>query len=223
MHPLVSQLNHQFKYVIRFVRDSWLSGHILKASKSKYTIEIMGIECTLPPLRTLDDFALSSARFEMPNIQDLDKWGNRVAKNLLYYQTNYFALGAVLIALFAFSNPSQTLLGVIAFAMIIGAFVYINPSGVQGQPQREGFAGSTGWLYIGGLFAGFYLVLYLFSAIAYVGLIFLLPFSIAFIHASFRCRNLKNKLTNAIDDKLRYTPMGIFLEAMSITVDSTSK
>lgn len=226
MYPLVSELNHQFKYVIRYIRDSWLSASFTKLntkSAPKYRLEIMGIECELPPLRSLDDFALGSARFQMPNIQDLDKWGNRVAKNLLYYQTNYFVLGVILVVLFALNNPSDTILGVLAVSSIIGAFVYINPSQVQGQAQREGFAGSTGWLYIGGLLAAAYFVLYLFSAVMYVALIVLLPFCIAFIHASFRLRNLKNKLTNAIDERARYTPMGIFLEAMSITVDSATK
>lgn len=222
MFPIVSELNHQFKYLIRFIQDTW-SIKTTKTSRSKYTIDIMGIECELPPLRSLDDFVLGSARFQMPNIQDLDKWGNRVAKNLLYYQSNYFVLGAILIVLFALNNPHQTILGVLGVSLIIAAFVYINPSQVQGQPQRQGYAGSTGWLYIGALLAGTYLILYLFSAVMYVALIFLLPFCIAFIHASFRLRNLKNKLSNAIDERLRYTPMGVFLEAMSITVDSVSK
>jgi len=50
----------------------------------------------LPPLRNLDDFLLESARFQIPNIKDLDKWGNRVVNNLLYYQTNYFFMSVVI-------------------------------------------------------------------------------------------------------------------------------
>lgn len=65
----------------------------------------MGIECTLPPLRSLDDFVLGSARFQMPNIQDLDKWGNRVTKNFLYYQTNYFVMVFKLSLLLSLKNP----------------------------------------------------------------------------------------------------------------------
>ena len=42
------------------------------------------------PLRSLDDYLLESARFQIPNINDLEKWSNRVYQNLLYYQTNYF-------------------------------------------------------------------------------------------------------------------------------------
>lgn len=50
----------------------------------------------LPPLRTLDDFLLESARFQIPNVKDLDKWANRVVNNLLYYQTNYFFMSVII-------------------------------------------------------------------------------------------------------------------------------
>lgn len=52
-----------------------------------------------PPLRSLDDFLLSSARFAVPDVRNLDRWNNRIINNLLYYQSNYFlsALGLLLI------------------------------------------------------------------------------------------------------------------------------
>lgn len=53
----------------------------------------------IAPLRSLDDFLLESARFQVPNFKDLDKWGNRVFNNLIYYQTNYFLMAAVLFTL----------------------------------------------------------------------------------------------------------------------------
>lgn len=183
----------------------------------------MGLQCELPPLRSLDDFLLGSARFQQPTFNDLDKWGNRVTKNFLYYQTNYFAMGVLVSLLFILYNPWQTLLGLMAIAAIIVALIIINPAKVQGQPQQEQFAGTTGWMYLAGIGATVYFVLYMLQSLCYVGLITLLPFCLAFIHASFRLRNLKNKLSNAIDERLRYTPMGVFLEAMSIAVDSVSK
>ncbi len=50
--------------------------------------QIVNGELELPPLRSLNDFILDSARFQIPNLKDLDKWGNRVVNNMLYYQTN---------------------------------------------------------------------------------------------------------------------------------------
>lgn len=183
----------------------------------------MGIECELPPLRSLDDFLLGSALFQVPNVQDLDKWGNRVTKNFLYYQTNYFVMGIIVSALFTLYNPLQTILGLSAFTIVIAALVVLNPRQIQGQSPRQEFAGITGWIYLLCILGVIGLVLYLFESILYVMLLILLPFCLAFIHASFRLRNLRNKLSNAIDGRLRYTPMGIFLEAMNIVVDTVSK
>lgn len=183
----------------------------------------MGIECELPPLRSLDDFLLGSARFQMPNVQDLDKWGNRVTKNFLYYQTNYFVMGIIVSTLFILYNPMQTISGICAVVIVIASAVVINPNQIQGQPQHEKFAGPTGWLYLGGIVATITLILYLFQSIMYVTLLVLLPFCMAFVHASFRLRNFRNKLSNAIDERLRYTPMGVFLEAMNVVVDAATK
>lgn len=53
-------------------------------------------ELSLAPLRTLDDFILESARFQIPNVKDLERWVRRVTSNLLYYQTNYFLMSLVI-------------------------------------------------------------------------------------------------------------------------------
>ena len=55
-----------------------------------------GAELELAPLRSLDDFLSNSARFQIPNYREPERWTNRVVQNLLYYQTNYF-VSAVLI------------------------------------------------------------------------------------------------------------------------------
>lgn len=50
----------------------------------------------IEPLRSLDDFLLNSARFQVPNFGDLDKWARRVKGNLVYYQTNYFLMAIII-------------------------------------------------------------------------------------------------------------------------------
>lgn len=59
----------------------------------------MNAEVEIAPIRSLDDFLLESARFQVPNFKDLDKWANRVCSNLLYYQTNYFFMALVVFLL----------------------------------------------------------------------------------------------------------------------------
>lgn len=65
----------------------------------------------LTPLRSLNDFALESARFQLPAFNDFEKWGNRVVKNFLYYQTNYFVLWALVFTLIGLVHPGKIILG----------------------------------------------------------------------------------------------------------------
>lgn len=58
--------------------------------------KLVSNDLELPPLRSLDDFLLGSARFQIPNLKDMEKWNNRVINNLLYYQTNYLFLSIVI-------------------------------------------------------------------------------------------------------------------------------
>ena len=71
----------------------------LHPGKSSYFLGLKMEGVRPPPLRSLDDFLLSSARFALPDVRDLDRWNNRIINNLLYYQSNYFlsALGLLLL------------------------------------------------------------------------------------------------------------------------------
>lgn len=73
--------------------------HRTRVLQSKHRMTTSSNEgLQLAPLRTLDDFIMGSARFQLPNFSDFEKWGNRVVKNLCYYQTNYLiVLGAWLV------------------------------------------------------------------------------------------------------------------------------
>ena len=107
---------------------------------SKFEIELvttnkMEREMEIAPLRSLDDFILSKARFNLPNLNDSNKWPNRVINNLMYYQTNYFLLNCVIFGSVLLWKPKR-----------------IITDGV------------------------------------------LLPMMLNFLHASFRMRNVKNKL-----------------------------
>lgn len=59
-------------------------------------------DLSFAPFRSLDDFILSSARFQLPSFNELEKWSNRVLANLLYYQTNYFIASIFIVILFRY-------------------------------------------------------------------------------------------------------------------------
>jgi hypothetical protein len=64
--------------------------------------KVMASELTLAPIRTIEDFLLSSARFHLPELRNSEKWNKRVISNLLYYQTNYFLMAIILFTLIGY-------------------------------------------------------------------------------------------------------------------------
>lgn len=175
----------------------------------------------LPPLRSLDDFALGSARFQLPNLQDMEKWGNRVVKNLLYYQTNYFGVFLVIYILMIVLNPTKLLCGLFVKTLMAAVFVQLfTDKGIKRSSKdtlRE-----NRWIVLGGSLLGGYLLLLWFDAVMLSLFTILLPFCVTFIHASLRVRNIKNKVANALDSfHPTSTPMGKFLMAMNIIVENS--
>ncbi|XP_064540976.1 PRA1 family protein 3 [Drosophila montana] len=183
----------------------------------------------LPPLRTLDDFVLGSARFQLPNLKDFDKWGNRVVKNLLYYQTNYFLVFLAIYVIMIAFYPTKIISGLIVQALIIAIiwqffssksktnFIASRLTGGN-QILAQQNAQQKWYILAGALLAG-YLFLHMISAVLLTAFTLLLPISVTFIHASLRLRNIKNKLANTIESFGPSTPMGAFLDALNVRAD----
>ncbi|XP_055913597.1 PRA1 family protein 2 [Eupeodes corollae] len=170
----------------------------------------------LPPLRSLDDFVLGSARFQLPNLQDMDKWGNRVYKNLLYYQTNYFLLFIAIYTLMAILNPVKIICGLVVQALLIAVAVYYFGE-LPNKKKKPAPESLERWYYLAGTLVLGYILLYCLNAVLWSLFTLLLPFSLSFVHASLRLRNLRNKVANTIENFGPATPMGVFLNTMNIT------
>ncbi|XP_076358575.1 PRA1 family protein 2-like isoform X1 [Tachypleus tridentatus] len=177
-------------------------------------------EVEISPMRTLDDFILGGAKFQIPNFKNPDKWANRVMNNLLYYQTNYFLMAVLVFLIIGIIHPAKMLCGMMAICVAFGLFYYVtNTKRSATRFKQEHPVISLAVIFIGG-----YFIVYMFGAVV----IFLfgigLPLLLMIIHASMRSRNLKNKLTNKIETVgLRKTPMGVFLEALGQEPDFTLK
>ena len=63
------------------------------------------------PLRSLEDFLLGSAPFQIPNFRDPDRCVNRILNNLLYYQSNYFLSAIVIFLIVGIMNPKPMFFG----------------------------------------------------------------------------------------------------------------
>ncbi|KAK6620805.1 hypothetical protein RUM43_011101 [Polyplax serrata] len=166
----------------------------------------------LAPLRSLDDFLLGSARFQLPNYRDLDKWGNRVVQNLLYYQTNYFLMAIILILSVTVMHPIEMACGGISILLMYGLFYYYL-SGKSSGPRSQKVHPLTGISIVVG---GSILVVYMLDSLIVFLFGILLPISCTFLHASFRLRNLMNKLSNIERVVSSRTPMSVFLESLGM-------
>ncbi|KAK2832767.1 hypothetical protein Q5P01_016656 [Channa striata] len=77
-----------------------------------------------PPLRSLDDFLLNSARFAVPDVRDLDRWNNRMINNLLYYQSNYFLSALGFLLMVGYFKPFQLFVGAVVVSLSFLGFVW---------------------------------------------------------------------------------------------------
>ncbi|CAD7093923.1 unnamed protein product [Hermetia illucens] len=180
------------------------------SSSSSFNPAAANPNLQLPPLRSLDDFLLGSARFQLPNLRDLEKWGNRVVKNLLYYQTNYLLCFIAVYVLMALLYPAKIFCGILVKALLIVVLVKF-------FPERSTY---NRWYYLGGsLFVGYVLLLW-YDALLLSAFTLLLPFAVTFVHSSLRLRNIRNKGFNVLETFTPSTPMGMFLDAMNITVEN---
>lgn len=171
------------------------------------------------PLRSLDDFLLESARFQLPNFGDFEKWGNRVVKNLLYYQTNYFILGLIELIIIGLFQPVKIALGIASIIAVFYALLMIY--GPNNSSSVQQFQNVNKYAVLGLIFGVAYIFLYMFDAVLLVLFAILLPISSVFIHSSLRLRNLKNKLTTTVESiGIKHSPMGQFLEAMGLMPDT---
>lgn len=127
------------------------------------------------PLRTLDDFLLESARFQVPNFSDFEKWGNRVVKNLLYYQTNYFILAAIELIIIGLVQPAKIVCGIVALGAVFSAIIMIyGPNKIQATQQIQQV---NKYAVLALLLGIAYIFLYMFDAVLLVMFAVLLPIS----------------------------------------------
>lgn len=101
------------------------------------------------------------------------------------------------------------LLGIFAMLLAIGIFIYAKTN----SRQFVRFKAEHPLISLGLIFGGGYLIVYLFSSVLVFLFGILLPIFLTLLHASMRLRNLKNKITNTMENAgLKKTPMGVLLE-----------
>ncbi|XP_050583129.1 PRA1 family protein 3 [Bombus affinis] len=162
----------------------------------------------LPPLRSLYDFLLESSRFQLPNFRDFEKWGNRVANNLVYYQTNYLYMSIAILLVVALVHPMKMIIGISTLMAVWAECTYLFNEKESLLKFKRTYPQFGVILTI--ICAAY--VLYTINSVLLVLFGILLSFCVTFIHASLRLRNVKNKFVNKIEGMgLKRTPMGVVL------------
>jgi len=175
------------------------------------------MDVQIAPLRSLDDFILVQSRFQLPDLQNPEKWVNRIVNNLLYYQSNYFLSGLIIFSLVTLGNPHHMLYGIIAMSLVFGLMYY----SASNHHQVAEFKRDHPFLVmLGSLSVGYFFILQIGCVSVFmfgVGL----PFMFTILHSSLRLRNIKNKVANVADvlGVAKKTPMGIFLKEWGIEPD----
>ncbi|OQV17634.1 putative PRA1 family protein 2 [Hypsibius exemplaris] len=160
------------------------------------------------PFRGLQDFILNSAQFRLPDLQDQARWSNRVVNNLIYYQTNYFAILGVVIALIGVIYPAEFLYGFVGTlcGMLAVVMTVSQHHTMRKLRQEKKFALLGSLIFLG------YMVCTSIRSIAIFAFPFALSVLLVYIHASVRTRNLKNRISNKVEQLgMKRSPMGLLM------------
>lgn len=173
----------------------------------------------LAPLRPLDDFLLQTARFQVPVINDPERWANRVTSNLLYYQTNYMLLAGLIFLLVGVFHPVQMIFGCAAVVAAFGLFVFSS----NNQAQLRRFKRQHPGICLVAILVSGYIIIHLFGSVIVFLFGIALPLLVILVHASLRLRNIKNKIATKVEYVgINRTPMGVLLEALGMESEAGS-
>ncbi|XP_060913461.1 PRA1 family protein 3-like [Labrus mixtus] len=171
----------------------------------------MAAKMELAPLRPWDDFFPGADRFAKPEFGDLTKWNNRVISNLLYYQTNYFAVVLVVFIIVGFLNPFGMFLGGLVVTLVFTGSVWAG----ENKAVVKNFKKKNPTLFVLGIMVTSYFLLSLCGGVMVFIFGITFPLLLILIHASLRLRNMKNRLENKIEGVgLKKTPMGIIMDLL---------
>lgn len=125
-----------------------------------------------------------------------------------------------MLALFLLWNPSQTLTIFSLLALVVGAYIvlFAVPAqritvAAQLQDLSRAIPPQSRTHVFAGTLAIAALTLYLSGAVLNAVLIVLAPIFLALVHASLRMRNVNNKMSNLLYQRVRHTPMGWLLQS----------
>lgn len=116
------------------------------------------------------------------------------------------------VQLFRSLHPVKMICGLLAMIVVLGLFLYFSEDKVDSFKRKHPIIGLV-LILLGG-----YFVMYVLDSFLVFLFGILLPICTAFVHASLRLRNIKNKFINKMEaiGLQKSTPMSLFLASMGI-------
>ncbi|KAK5863905.1 hypothetical protein PBY51_000894 [Eleginops maclovinus] len=180
----------------------------------------MAAKMELAPIRAWDDFYPGTDRFAKPEFGDLAKWNNRVISNLMYYQTNYFAVAVAVFLIVGFMNPFGMFLGGAVVTLVFVGSVWAG----ENQAMVKNFKKKNPTVFVICVMVTSYFLLSLCGGVLVFIFGITFPLLLILIHASLRLRNMKNRLENKIEGVgLKKTPMGLLMELLDQQEEKMNK
>lgn len=140
--------------------------------------------------------------------------------NLLYYQTNYFAVAVVVFLIVGFLNPLGMFLGGGVVVLVFMGSVWAG----ENKATIKNFKRKNPTLFVIGVMVTSYFVLSLCGGVMVFIFGITFPLLLILIHASLRLRNMKNRLENKIEGVgLKKTPMGIIMDLLDQQEEKMNK
>ncbi|XP_043977498.1 PRA1 family protein 3-like [Gambusia affinis] len=169
------------------------------------------VKVELAPLRSWDDFFPGSERFAKPDFGDVARWNNRVVSNLLYYQSNYMVLAIAVFSIVGFLNPVGMLTAVVVVSVVFLGCVWAG----ENRAVIKNFKSQNPTAFVIIVMVASYMLISLLGSVMTFMTAITLPLTLIGAHASFRLRNMKNKVEYKMEGVgLKKSPMGLFLEAL---------
>ncbi|CAN9515992.1 unnamed protein product [Ophioblennius macclurei] len=180
----------------------------------------MAANMELAPLRPWDDFFPGADRFAKPEFHDLSKWNNRVISNLMYYQTNYFAVALLVFLIVGFMNPFGMFLGGTVVVLVFMGSWWAG----ENQALIKSFKKKSPTLFVMVVMVTSYFLLSLCGGVMVFIFGITFPLLLILIHASLRLRNMKNRLENKMEGVgLKKTPMGMIMDLLDQQEEKINK
>uniref|UniRef100_A0AC35GVX0 PRA1 family protein n=1 Tax=Panagrolaimus sp. PS1159 TaxID=55785 RepID=A0AC35GVX0_9BILA len=159
----------------------------------------------LPPFRPLNEFVLDKTRYDWPNVGNLEKMNNRMYANLLYFQTNYFAVILGYVFLATFLNAKALTIGMVIILSIAGLAASI----LSDDQRLIEIRHTHPYAVLGVILAVCYGFISSLPQVIEAVMAWGVPVTLVLIHSAIRLRNLNNKINqNVLEGFVRDTVMG---------------